>query len=712
MARAQNQPVHASELPTALGTESELPAVLGTLGSATRLKQASEDTSAGRQAIAQSLRSTLQGEDDMEPEVPSRLSFASLLPELTRTTSFKPLADRLEPEERRDVYRVAGKLGTGGMATVYEAVKEGADGFRKRVALKRIHDHMAEDDRVIELLADEARLASLINHPNVCQVLDFGVDSSGYFMALEYLEGFTLREVFSVLEEQPQRVREPRYQRIAARIIAGLAEGLHAAHELKDEKGESLEVVHRDVSPHNLFVLRSGGVKVADFGVARARNQSHHTATGVLKGKLAYSSPEQLHRGQLDRQTDVFALGVVMWEMLTGQRLFYAESESAVIVKICQEPALDVRARQTGVAPSIAAIVRRALAIDPSQRFKTAREMSSAIERALGVQGDSVPVNDVSEWLFELMGAPREPQRLELDRLFAQTASATTRTTARGQATSGAQKVSRRMPPLPSVSVADDASSPEVHVVSPSPSAKLLMAAPTEPSLLAASRVGPPSSSTSLEPQTLGTSSESLQVAPSVVASAPKAAQPSGRSLGLIAAAALTLALICGGAWLALQPAPPVGSGVVAAPAPKAQPAPSPRAAAPAASILLPTEPASSPAVVAEGPSPASAPSPEKTPSKAVAKAPVPPAPQPSAAPSEPQTHRFGTVLVMANGGPAEVVVDGRNFGPAPQRVTLPVGVHTVALSISGRGTSNVTPVQVDAGASSFITLSVPAARD
>lgn len=703
MPRAQNHPAPASDAPTAHGTAGDLPASLGAKGSATRLKQAAEDTSAGRRAIASSLRSTLQGEDEVEPEVPSRLSFASLIPELTRTTSFTPLADRLEPEDRRDVYRVQGKLGTGGMATVYEAVKEGADGFRKRVALKRIHDHMAEDDRVIELLADEARLASLINHPNVCQVLDFGVDSSGYFMALEYLDGFTLRDVFGVLEPQPQRLKEPRYQRIVARIIAGLAEGLHAAHELCDEKGHSLEVVHRDVSPHNLFVLRSGSVKVADFGVARARNQSHHTATGVLKGKLAYSSPEQLHRGQLDRQTDVFALGVVMWEMLTGQRLFYAESESAIIVKICSEPAPDVRARQTGVAPSIAAIVRRALAIDPAQRFKTAREMSSAIERALGVQGDSVPVNDVSEWLFELMGAPREPQRPELDRLFAETASADPRRSA----TSGAQKVARRVPTGLEDTIPHSAA-PVEHVVSASP--RLAMVAPTEPSLLAAMRAdAAPGSAPLVETppaDAAPATSASPRLATTVASVAKTAAQPSGRSLGVIAGAALLLALLCGGAWLALKPSSSPGSATALAPAPPVQAAPPPKAAAPAP----PTPVVAAPIA----PAPTSPAGPEvASPAKLKARtAPVVAAPKPSSAPAEPATHQFGTVLVTANGGPADVIVDGRNFGPAPQRVTLPVGVHTVALSIVGRGTSSATPVQVDAGASSFITLSVPAARD
>lgn len=711
MARAQKDSARASKGALSPPSDGALSASPAQLSSATRLKQAAEETAPGNSDIALALMATLQDdEDEREPEVPSRLSFASLIPELTRSTSLQPLADKLEPEERRDVYRVAGKLGTGGMATVYEAVKEGADGFRKRVALKRIHDHLAEDDRIIELLADEARLASLINHPNVCQVLDFGVDSSGYFMALEYLDGFTLREVFNVLEEHPERVKEPRHQRIVARIIAGLAEGLHAAHELQDEKGESLEVVHRDVSPHNLFVLRSGNVKVTDFGVARARNQSHHTAAGVLKGKLAYSSPEQLHRSQLDRQTDIFALGVVMWELLTAQRLFSAESESAIIVKICSDPVPDVRARQPGVAAGIAAIARRALAMDPAQRFKTGREMASAIERALAVQGDSVPVTDVSEWLFELMGAPREPQRPELDRLAAETVgvpeslpTARSRKSARQTLASSNSARTRAATPLPSLADDDE---------EPTTAAKSHAAAPTERSLLAAPMLdGAPS--TSRAERSFGAPVASTRMA---ATSAVSPSPLSSRSLAVTAGAALALAMLCGGAWLGLKPANNSPTTPTETAAPPREAARAPLAPPPAPPAAAP--PAAAASVAPIPPVTVSAPAADErvvTPNLHAKPAPVPAAPKASAAAPAPELapmHRFGSVMVTASGGAADVVVDGRNFGPAPQRITLPAGVHTVALSIAGRGTSSVTPVQIDAGASSFISLSVPPARD
>ncbi len=690
MARAQNKPsANPQERATVRAPDASLPAVLGSLASATRLKQAPESADAGLEVIEESLKAALQDLDDLELALPSRLGIESLVPELPATISLAPLADKPQAEERRDVYRVVRKLGVGGMATVYEAVKEGVDGFRKRIALKRIHDHLAQDSRIIELLVDEARLASMIDHPNVCQVFDFGVDASGHFMALEYLDGFTLRDVFGALQADPQRVREPLHARVVARIIAGLAEGLHAAHELTDEEGQPLDVVHRDVTPHNLFVLRSGNVKVADFGVARARNQLHHTATGALKGKLAYSSPEQLHRSQFDRQTDVFGLGVVFWEMLTGQRLFDAESESATILRICNEQAPDVRTRQNGVAPSIAAIVRKALAIDPAQRFKTTREMSSAIERALSVQGDSVPVTDVSEWLFELMGSPMEASRPELARLLEPTRSGSAIELEHFNAPP--QKSKRRLPPIPD-------GVPPLPPLKPPPSAKqkaaALVDAPT-PSPVAA--VDPRLVTTVLSKVTTASDAEKT-VAPT-------------RSLGWIAGAALALALLCGGGWLALKKPAPEAKPVVVAPAAPAAPAPVTPvvAAAPAAAATTVVAPSAPPEAVAEEAPPAAPAAKAASVARAAKPSVVEPAPAepaPSAAPS------FGTLLVSVSGGEADVLVDGRNFGPAPQRIALPVGQHTVAIAVAGRGMPSATAVQIDAGASSFVTLTVPAARN
>ncbi|RYZ09067.1 MAG: serine/threonine protein kinase [Myxococcales bacterium] len=295
-------------------------------------------------------------------------------------------------------YRLGRQLGVGGMATVYEAVKLGAEGFRKRVAIKRIHPHLG-DVGFVELLADEARLASSIQHPNVCQVLDFVSDEGGTFIAMELLDGRTLRQVLMALQADPTLAASPRHQLFIARVLVGLAEGLHAAHELTDEQGTILEVVHRDVSPHNLFVLKSGGVKVTDFGIARARNQLHHTATGTMKGKLAYAAPEQISGQRVDRRADVYGLGIVLWELLTGERLFHRSSEAATIAAVCAGTVPDPRVHQPVVLPGLAEIAKKALQLEPSRRFESARALSRALDRVLVSTGDSISHGEVAEWL-------------------------------------------------------------------------------------------------------------------------------------------------------------------------------------------------------------------------------------------------------------------------------------------------------------------------
>lgn len=310
-------------------------------------------------------------------------------------------------------YRLGRQLGAGGMATVYAAVKLGAEGFRKRVAVKRIHPHLG-DVRFVELLADEARLASSIQHPNVCQVLDFVSDEGGTFIAMELLDGCNLRQLLAGLRADPTLVASPRHQLFVARIVVGLAEGLHAAHELTDEQGMPLEVVHRDVSPHNLFVLKSGGVKVTDFGIARARNQLHQTATGTMKGKLAYAAPEQINGLRVDRRADIYGLGVVLWELLTGERLFHRSSEAATIAAVCKGDVPDPRTLQPVILPALAEIARRALQLDPSKRFESARALSRALDRVLASTGDSVSHGEVAEWLAALPVAPDSTATHEL----------------------------------------------------------------------------------------------------------------------------------------------------------------------------------------------------------------------------------------------------------------------------------------------------------
>ncbi|MCC6646415.1 MAG: serine/threonine protein kinase [Polyangiaceae bacterium] len=297
-------------------------------------------------------------------------------------------------------YRVVDEIGIGGMASVHLARADGPGGFQKWVAIKRIHPHLVEDDQFIHMFLDEARIAARISHANVAQVFDLGEGDGTYWIAMEYLHGEPLREVMRCVEDGfPLPSTD-----IAARIVADAAEGLHAAHDLKDKGGQLLNLVHRDVTPHNLFLTYDGNVKVVDFGIAKVAGRLSQTRAGTLKGKLAYMSPEQVRGGEIDRRTDIFALGVVLWELTTGHRLFRMESDLETLEKVqaCIVPS------PSAVVPDYPAelesIVMRALAKAPEQRFQTARELSRALQQHLLRRGVFIGPEDVSGYVRRIFG--------------------------------------------------------------------------------------------------------------------------------------------------------------------------------------------------------------------------------------------------------------------------------------------------------------------
>ncbi len=288
-------------------------------------------------------------------------------------------------------YRVVDEIGIGGMASVHLARMDGPGGFQRWVAIKRIHSHLIEDESFVQMFLDEARVAALISHPNVAAVIELGKHQDSYWIAMEYLHGEPLRELMRRTDE----LGAPMPPEIACRIIADAAEGLHAAHELQGKNGEKLELVHRDVTPHNLFVTYDGSTKVVDFGIAKFLTRMSNTRHGTLKGKIAYMSPEQVHGEQIDRRTDLFALGVVLWELTTGKRLFRMESDLDTLAKVqeCNVPKPSTIVR--GYPLDLEKIVLKALAKKRDDRFRTARELSRALQgllmrRGLFIAGDEV----------------------------------------------------------------------------------------------------------------------------------------------------------------------------------------------------------------------------------------------------------------------------------------------------------------------------------
>src|SRR3954447_17549188 len=211
-------------------------------------------------------------------------------------------------------YRLVRRLAVGGMAEVYLAVAEGLSGFEKRVVIKRLLPQHAKEGELLAMFLDEARLVATLRHPNIGEVYDVGAEGSDYFFAMEHIAGRDVRDLLSARYAEPLPLAE------ALAVVTGVAEGLHHAHEQRDEEGRLLDIVHRDVSPSNVLVSISGQVKLIDFGVAKWGAQRTETRHGVLKGKCAYMSPEQCRPEPLDRRSDVFSLGVLLYEITTGAR--------------------------------------------------------------------------------------------------------------------------------------------------------------------------------------------------------------------------------------------------------------------------------------------------------------------------------------------------------------------------------------------------------
>ncbi len=295
------------------------------------------------------------------------------------------------------------ELGAGGMATVYLSKMRLAAGLERHVAIKTIHSHLAKQQAFVDMFLDEAKIASHISHPNVCSVYDFGDVQGLYYIAMEYLVGAPLIEVVNAVVEQQDDELLELVPYLAARIIADAAEGLHAAHTLRGADGNSLRVIHRDVSPQNLFVTYEGSVKVVDFGCAKALERVTQTNTGVMKGKVAYAAPEQLQGRELDARVDVFALGVCLWECLTLRNLFRRGNAILTAQAVLSD---DIPLASDGndwVPKPLAAITAKALHRDKEQRFGSAREMGRALRAWIAGSGamfESAEVADVMQRLF------------------------------------------------------------------------------------------------------------------------------------------------------------------------------------------------------------------------------------------------------------------------------------------------------------------------
>jgi serine/threonine protein kinase len=305
-----------------------------------------------------------------------------------------------QPQQR---YRVIEKIAAGGMAEVFRAESAGLEGFKKTVAIKRVLPHLSQKKEFIGMFLDEARLSAALSHSNVVQVFDIGVGDDTYFIVMEFVDGANLK---SVIEHRKQLGR-PLPLEVACLIALRTCEGLAYAHEALDALGQPLGIVHRDVSPPNVLITRHGEVKVVDFGLAKANSQLEASQPGIIKGKFSYLSPEAALGEEVDQRTDIFATGIILWEMITGTRLFLGETDLGTVrqVQAARVPPLAQYVRD--VPAALEHIMAQALARDPRARYQSARDFGRDLNRMLFQLGRPVSSFDIGG----LVGDVREEQR-------------------------------------------------------------------------------------------------------------------------------------------------------------------------------------------------------------------------------------------------------------------------------------------------------------
>jgi len=317
-------------------------------------------------------------------------------------------SSKLEAADAR--FRAVAQLGQGGTANVTLAVASGPSGFSKLVVLKSMRSHLKLEPEFESMFLDEARLAARLNHPNIVQTNEVFESPDGPVIVMEYLEGQPLSAIIHRAANTHKFSLD-----MQIRVISEMLAGLHYAHELADFDGQPLNVVHRDVSPHNVFVTFEGQVKLLDFGIAKLSGSRVETATGVIKGKLRYMAPEQISGERVDRRVDIFAVGVMLWEAAAGQKMWKNLGEAVIMNRILNGELPNLAEVNPGVNPELLRIVQKALALEPADRYQTALDLQSDLEAYLDQQAASVRLRDLGKVVVELFAADRAETRRVVD---------------------------------------------------------------------------------------------------------------------------------------------------------------------------------------------------------------------------------------------------------------------------------------------------------
>jgi serine/threonine-protein kinase len=305
-------------------------------------------------------------------------------------------------------YRITDKIDAGGMAEVYRGVAESAvGGLKKSVAIKRILPNLTKNKKFVSMFLDEARVSMHLQHANIVGVFDIGMADTAYFIVMEYVDGANLKTIIESLRRQGARMTVAH----TIYILMEVCKGLQYAHEAADpENGRELGIVHRDISPPNILVSKRGEVKLVDFGLAKATSQLESTDPGVVKGKFSYLSPEAASGKEVDRRADIFAVGILLYELLTGKRLFYGETDYQTVELVRQAKVPPISGQNTDVTPELEQIVRKALARDLNQRFQTAGDLQDALAQFLFSQRLKVTSRDIEQLVQSCI---REKQRTQ-----------------------------------------------------------------------------------------------------------------------------------------------------------------------------------------------------------------------------------------------------------------------------------------------------------
>ncbi len=303
-------------------------------------------------------------------------------------------------------YKITERIDAGGMAEVYRGIAESAvGGLKKAVAIKRILPNLTKNKKFVSMFLDEARVSMHLQHANVVGVFDIGMADTAYFIVMEYVDGANLKTIIESLRRQGQRMSVAH----TLYILMEVCKGLQYAHDVTDpENGRELGIVHRDISPPNILVSKRGEVKLVDFGLAKATSQLESTDPGVVKGKFSYLSPEAASGKDVDRRADIFAVGILLYELLTGKRLFYGETDYQTVELVRQAKVPPIAAQNPEVTPELEQVVRKALARDLNQRFQSAGDLQDALAQYLFSQRLKVTSRDIEQLV---QGCLREKQR-------------------------------------------------------------------------------------------------------------------------------------------------------------------------------------------------------------------------------------------------------------------------------------------------------------